>query len=261
MSQGSSTERAVLGKADVPNEFDRVARTYDFLTGLNPGYRRHLRMSARRLVMPPQGRALDLCCGTGASTVALLDEYPDADVTAADASAGMLDVARRRLPGGRVRLLRADAMDPRAYGIEGPFDGILMAYGIRNMPDPDACLAGLRELLRPGGRVCFHEYSVADSTWARFVWNAVSLGVIIPGGLLTSGTTRIYRYLRRSVLEFDGVRAFETRLRRAGFADVWTEPMDGWQRGVVHSFVARRPADEAGSGSGRVAGLDAADTS
>jgi len=116
-----------------------------------------------------------------------------------------------------------------------------MAYGIRNMSEPDRCLANLIDMLRPGGTICFHEYSVADTATARATWNAVSLGVIIPGGFLTSGTTRLYRYLRRSVLDFDGVTAFEERLRRAGFTDVRTEPMDGWQRGIVHSFMARRP--------------------
>ncbi|MDP2470143.1 MAG: class I SAM-dependent methyltransferase [Candidatus Palauibacterales bacterium] len=232
---------AGMAKADVPREFDRVARSYELLTGLNPGYRRHLRLSAARLEVPPGGEMLDLCCGTGASTRAILSEHPQVRVTAADASSGMLAEAARRLPDGRVRLLRADAMDPRASGIEGPFDAILMAYGIRNMSDPDRCLENLLGLLKPGGAICFHEYSVTDSSRARATWNAVSLGVIIPGGFLTSGTTRIYRYLRRSVLEFDGVGAFEARLRRAGFTDVRTEPMDGWQRGIVHSFLGRRP--------------------
>jgi ubiquinone/menaquinone biosynthesis C-methylase UbiE len=227
----------------VPSEFDRVARSYELLTGLNPGYRRHLRLSASRLPVPTGGEILDLCCGTGASTRAILSEHPEARVTAADGSAGMLAEARRRLPEGRVRLLQADAMEPAAYGVTGPFDGILMAYGIRNMSDPDRCLSNLLLLLRPGGTVCFHEYSVADSPVARATWNAVSLGVIVPGGFLTSGTTRIYRYLRRSVLDFDGVSAFEERLRSAGFVGVRTEPMDGWQRGIVHSFLARRPAE------------------
>ena len=36
-------------------------------------------------------------------------------------------------------------------------------------------------------------------------------------------------------------RAFEDRLRRAGFVDVRTEPLPGWSRGIVHSFLARRP--------------------
>lgn len=229
-----------VAKADVSVEFNRVARRYEFLTGMNPGYRRHLRLSAARLPAPSDARILDLCCGTGASTRAVLAEHPAARVTAADGSAGMLDQARRRLPEGRVELVQADAMRPAASGIEGPFDAILMAYGIRNMSDPDRCLAGLLDLLRPGGTICFHEYSVAESARARVTWNAVSIGLIIPGGFLTSGTTRIYRYLRRSVLDFDGVGAFEERLRAAGFTEVRTEPMDGWQRGIVHSFLARR---------------------
>jgi ubiquinone/menaquinone biosynthesis C-methylase UbiE len=234
-----------LDKRDVPGEFDRVARRYELLTGLNPGYRRHLRLSASRLAIETGGSVLDLCCGTGASTRAVLAEHPEARVTAVDASEGMLNEARRRLADDRVRWVRADAMDPREAGVEGPFDAILMAYGIRNMPEPDLCLRRLLDLLRPGGAACFHEYSVADSPRARATWNAVSLGVIIPGGLVTSGTTRIYRYLRRSVLEFDGVSGFEERLRRAGYADVRTEPMDGWQRGIVHSFLARRPESPA----------------
>jgi len=230
-----------VSKTNVPGEFDRVARSYDFLTGLNPGYRRHLQLSASRLRAPRDAEILDLCCGTGASTRAILAEHPTARVTAADASTGMLDQARRRLPGDRIRFVQADAMDPKAAGIEGPFDAILMAYGIRNMPDPDRCLANLLPLLRPGGTICFHEYSVADSPAARATWNAVALGVIIPGGFLASGTSRIYRYLRRSVLEFEGVAAFEDRLKRAGFDRVRTEAMDGWQKGIVHSFLACRP--------------------
>jgi ubiquinone/menaquinone biosynthesis C-methylase UbiE len=67
----------------------------------------------------------------------------------------------------------------------------------------------------------------------------VSFGLIMPGGLVTAGSTKIYRYLWRSVREFDGVSAFETRLAHHGFIDVKTLPMDGWQRGIVHSFVAR----------------------
>jgi SAM-dependent methyltransferase len=115
-----------LTKNRVPGEFDRVAGAYDLLTGLNPGYNRHLHLSARRLELPRASDVLDLCCGTGASTLALLTQHPDARITAADASDGMLEIARRRLPSDRIRLLTADAMDPSASGIAGPFDGIFM---------------------------------------------------------------------------------------------------------------------------------------
>jgi ubiquinone/menaquinone biosynthesis C-methylase UbiE len=226
---------------DVPDAFDGVADRYDLLTALNPGYRKHLGWSAQRLQLAPGSRVLDLCCGTGLSTRALTAAIPDAEIVALDASAGMLAVARRKQLGPGVQFVLGDAMEPEETGIRGPFDGILMAYGIRNVTDPDRCLTRLYRLLRPGGSICFHEYSVADSRWSRIVWNGVSLGVVIPSGLLFSGSARIYRYLRRSVNEFDGVKAFERRLARAGFEQVRTEAMDGWQRGIVHSFLARRP--------------------
>ncbi len=66
--------------------------------------------------------------------------------------------------------------------------------------------------------------------------------IVMPLAYVTTGSTDIFRYLRRSVLEFDGASAFEERLRRAGFTAVETLPMDGWQRGIVHTFRARRPA-------------------
>jgi ubiquinone/menaquinone biosynthesis C-methylase UbiE len=242
-AQATSRVASALGdrKRDVPRAFDAIASTYDLLTGLNPGYLKHLRWSAERLDAPPRGRILDLCCGTGLSTHAIVRTYPNAEVIGLDASEGMLEKARRKPALGRVQFVLGDATDPRAAGVDGPFDAVLMAYGIRNVPDPERCLESVRELLRPGGVVCFHEYSVKDSLRARLVWNAVAGAVIIPGGLLTARSSEIYRYLRRSVNEFDGVHAFEARLRRHGFIDVHTEPMDGWQRGIVHSFLARRP--------------------
>jgi ubiquinone/menaquinone biosynthesis C-methylase UbiE len=230
-------EKQVLSRA-----FDRVAASYDRMTVLNPSYFRHLRRSARRLGLRPTARILDLCCGTGRSTEALVRTYPAADVVALDASEGMLAVARGKRWSPRVRFVLGDATDPGAAGCGGPYDGILMAYGIRNVPDPDRCLANLLDLLAPGGAICFHEYSVADSRRARLLWQVVSRAVIAPLGVLTARETQIYRYLRKSVMAFDGVRAFEARLRRAGFVEVRTEPMDGWQRGIVHSFLGRRPS-------------------
>jgi ubiquinone/menaquinone biosynthesis C-methylase UbiE len=232
-------------KVEVPGKFDDVASTYDLLTGANPGYHRHLRLSAARLrdaIPRPEGRPLrllDLCCGTGSSTAALRRVFPDAEIVGLDASEGMLAQARRK-GALRATFVHGDGMDPGAT-VEGPFDGILMAYGIRNMPDRDACLANLRGMLAPGGVIAFHEYSVADSAWATALWNLVCWLVIIPGGLITSPRSDIYRYLRHSVVTFDGVRAFEDRLARAGFTDVRTEAMDGWQTGVLHTFLARAP--------------------
>lgn len=234
-------------REEVIEDFDQIAKRYDLLTGLNPGYGKHLRWSATRLHLGPGARILDLCCGTGRSTAALAETYPDAQsIVGLDASAGMLRHAaerfgKRKAQRPPVSWVQGDAMDPAAALGDAPFDGILMAYGIRNVPDPDTCLARVYDLLVPGGRLCLHEYSVADSWWSKAVWNAVSRTVIGPMGQLATGNARMWSYLRESVNDFDGVQALEARLARAGFEAIETRPMNGWQRGIVHSFVARRP--------------------
>jgi ubiquinone/menaquinone biosynthesis C-methylase UbiE len=240
-------------KREVPGDFDIVAGTYDTLVQRNPGYVEHLQLSAERLGLANQGeglRILDLCCGTGLSTAGVLAAYPKAEIIGLDASTGMLAQARQKLAftQAKTTFVHGDAMDPAAVLGDEPFDGILMAYGIRNMPDPDVCLDRVMPLLKPGAPICFHEYSVADSPRAKGTWTSVCWGIIIPAGLITSRHTRIYRYLWKSVMQFDGVKAFEARLKRHGFADIRTMPVVGkvkadfWQDGVVHSFLARRPA-------------------
>ena len=240
-------------KREVPGDFDIVASTYDTLVTRNPGYLDHLRLSAGRLRLPDGGRGLrllDLCCGTGLSTEALLAEYPNAEIFGLDASSGMLDRARAKpaMATAGVEFVLGDAMNPSAalrsaLGLaeDEPmqFDAVLMAYGIRNMPDADDCLTNLLPLLAPGAPICFHEYSVKGSARARGTWTFVAWGIIIPSGLITSRHTRIYRYLWRSVLDFDSRVEFEDRLRRHGFAEVHTEGVDGWQKDIVHSFLAR----------------------
>ena len=252
--------------------FNRVAHAYDLLVTLNPGYRRHLRLSARRLELGPGARILDLCCGTGQSTLALRAVYPDAALVALDAADEMLQVARARPELAGVQFVHGDAMDPRAYGVQGPFDGILMAYGIRNVIDADACLRAVRELLAARAAVCFHEYSVAGSAVSRTVWRVVTNTIVRPAARIAAGDAGLFTYLRDSVLAFDSRAAFERRLYRAGFAAVRTLPMSGWQRGIVHSFLARRPSaapppgaparrrDDRAAGAGTSGGAPAART-
>ncbi|SFQ30732.1 Ubiquinone/menaquinone biosynthesis C-methylase UbiE [Amycolatopsis arida] len=233
-----------LPRGEVPAAFDAAAAAYDQLVGANPGYHAHLRLSARRLRLPGGGEGLHLLdagCGTGASTAALLAAAPRARITAVDASAEMLALARRKAWPESVRFVHSRVEDLAEAGVRGPFDGVLAAYLVRNLADPDGQLRALRGLLAPGASLAVHEYSVRDSMPTRAVWHAVCWAVIIPAGRLLTGDATLYRHLWRSVSTFDGVRAFEERLRRAGFTGVHTETMTGWQRGVVHTFLATAP--------------------
>lgn len=229
----------LLRDHDLARAFDHASRTYDRLTGLNPGYRADLLRSARRLKLRGDGAGLhllDLGCGTGASTRALLRAAPRARITAVDASAGMLRRALAKPWPDGVRFLHLSAEELHAAG-EGPFDAVFAAYLFRNVSDPDGVLGTVRALLRPGGRLAVHEYSLTGSPAHRALWTAVCQGVIIPAGTVT-GDRALYRHLWHSVLDFDTASAFTGRLRRAGFTGVRALPLAGWQTGITHTFVA-----------------------
>lgn len=233
-----------LPTADVPSAFDSTAHAYDRLVDANPGYHEHLRLSAGRMGLPGDGeglRLLDLGCGTGASTAALLAAAPRAEIVGVDASAEMLGRARGKDWPDTVRFVHARAEELAGAGVTGPFDGILAAYLVRNLPDADGGLTAMRDLLRPGAPLAVHDYSVADSPRARATWTAVCWTIIIPSGKLCTGSAAIYRYLWRSVQRFDGRAAFVERMRRAGFAEVRSQTVPGWQAGIVHTFLGHRP--------------------
>lgn len=233
-----------LRRAEVPGAFDVGAASYDRLVGANPGYHDHLRLSARRMRIPGGGkglRLLDAGCGTGASTAALLEAAPHAEIVAVDASAGMLEQAKAKSWPASVRFVHSPIEAIADAGVDGPFDGILAAYLLRNLDDPDAQLRRFAGLLRPGATLAVHEYSVRDSRAAQAIWTAVCWGVIIPAGRRQTGDSTLYRHLWRSVNTFDGAADFQRRLAAAGFTGVHSETMPGWQRDIVHTFLGTAP--------------------
>ncbi|GAA3896504.1 class I SAM-dependent methyltransferase [Streptomyces gulbargensis] len=252
---------SLLTDADLAGAFDHAAPTYDRMTSASPGYHRHLLRSARRLGLPREGAGqtvLDLGCGTGASTAALLRAAPRATVTGVDASAGMLARARRKTWPPGVTFVHASVEDLAGAGAVtgtgpgeqagegagalagGPYDAVFAAYLFRNLADPDAGLAVARDLLRPGGRLAVHEYALGGRAVHRAVWSAVMATVVLPWGR-RHGDAALYRHLWRGVLAFDTAAQFAHRLRRAGFTGVRTLPLPGWQAGITHTFVATRP--------------------
>lgn len=255
---------------DVPAAFDVAAPRYDLMVALNPGYHRHLRSAAGALVgrLAATGKApvlVDLGCGSGASTRALLEalapatlraQLPyQAQVVGVDASAGMLVQAATKCWPAGVRFVcgRAEELrDLRArWGLSAPVDGVFAAYLFRNLAARDDVVAAIRDLLAPGGVLVVQEYSVAGSRLATAIWTAVCWLAVIPLSWLTSGKTALYRYLWRSVLRNESVSTFVDRLSAAGFVDVEVRTVPGWQRGILHTFRARVPDGASGEGGSR----------
>lgn len=104
----------------------------------------------------PVGRALDLCCGTGAGMLAL---KPRAEtVGGIDLSEGMLAVAREQVdaaPGeAEVVLMQGDALE---YAFEGDWDVATCfgAFGHILVRDEPLFVKQVKRALKPGGRFVF----------------------------------------------------------------------------------------------------------
>ncbi len=232
--------------------FDRAAPTYDAMVALSPGYHAQLRTAADALVNGLPSRAagsasvvLDLGCGSGASTRAVLDAWAggdDLDLTGVDASAGMVTEARRKDWPAGVRFVVDDALAHLRGLPDDSVDGVLGAYLLRNVPDRDAVVHEVARVLRPGGTLVLHDYSVAGSLRARAIWAAVCHTVIIPLAVLKRSDVPLHRYLYASVRDFDSVERICFRLRSAGLTEVRHRSYPGWQDGVVHTVVGHAPS-------------------
>jgi ubiquinone/menaquinone biosynthesis C-methylase UbiE len=114
--------------------------------------------------------ALDLGCGTGAVARALLARSgEDLEITGADLSETMLDVARRQAPGRPPRLqwVQADARDLPFD--TGAFDIAFCQQALQFFADKAGSLRELRRVLAPGG-------ALAMSVWSRIGETANAIG-------------------------------------------------------------------------------------
>ncbi|MEJ1202201.1 MULTISPECIES: class I SAM-dependent methyltransferase [unclassified Streptomyces] len=97
---------------------------------------------------------VDLGCGTGAGTFALLDRFHGARITAVDASAGHLRRLREKSCAlgvdDRVRTVLAD-LDQRDWPDLGSPDLVWASASMHHMADSDQTLRNVYDLLAPGG--------------------------------------------------------------------------------------------------------------
>ncbi len=156
----SSTERG----------YDLLAPKFDYTPFRTPD--ELLRDVAEHLGEPGSvGRALDVCCGSGAAMRMLRPLCREA-VVGIDRSRGMLRVARERLkdaPGdARLLLVRGDVLD---MPLDERFDLAVCFGALGHIPraDQQNFVRQVASVLRPGGRFAFIT-GYPPSPWSASYW-------------------------------------------------------------------------------------------
>ena len=215
----------------VRSMFDRIAPVYDAMNRvMTAGLDRRWRRLTAEAVVRPGDRVLDGACGTG--DLAVADAKAGGAVTGLDFSERMLARARRKAPA--LEFLAGDLL---ALPFEdGSFDAATVGFGVRNVADLERCLAELRRVLSPGGRLGILEITQPRGILRPFfnLWFdrvVPVLGRALPGGAA-------YTYLPASVKRFPGPDALKELLERAGFSDVRYRLLAGTIV-ALHTGVAR----------------------
>ena len=222
---GASDEQS--SAASVQQMFNTIAPRYDLLNhvlSLNID-RLWWWRTARRfrdVLAKPDATILDLCCGTGDMTLALLRRRPAGarPILAADFSHAMLARGAAKFQNRNAVAIEGDALH-----LPLPSDSlnlITTAFGFRNLANYEAGLREFHRVLAPCGELGILDFSEPGGVLGTLY--ALYFRRILPAiGARLSGMGSAYAYLPASVERFPPPSEMLDLMRGVGFARVsWT---------------------------------------
>ncbi len=223
--------------AAVEQLFNSVAPSYDRLNDLlSLGLHRQWKRQLLSWLSPKPGeRWLDLCCGTGDLAIALARKLrPEGSVLGLDAAAATLVLAAERAsnePWLPVQWVHGDAL---ATGLPGQdFDGVVMAYGLRNLADPFVGFQEMARVLKRGGRAAVLDFNRLPKESAGAAFQRAYLRRVVVPIAAGIGLENHYAYLEKSLEQFLTGTEQESQALAAGFTAAQHRVLAGGQMGVL----------------------------
>lgn len=122
-----------------------------------------LSMATSSVPITESSKIFDNGAGSGMFTQVIQERYPEAQITAADISKGMIQALEKN-GWKNVSTLVADATDLQAAGLkDGSFTHSMGTFFLPFVPDPAKVIGEMQRVTQPGG-------IVAVSTWSRVSW-------------------------------------------------------------------------------------------
>jgi demethylmenaquinone methyltransferase / 2-methoxy-6-polyprenyl-1,4-benzoquinol methylase len=235
--QGARSEEEAA--RSVRGMFGRVAHRYDLANHLlsfniDRYWRTHTVRRTREILLHPEARVLDICCGTGDLVLELARE--GRPVFGSDFCHPMLvaahgKIARRRAP---AVLFESDAL--RLPLRDGSLNLLTVAFGFRNLANYESGLSEMRRVLRPGGMAAILEFSQPPNAAFAALYNFYARRILPLVGGAISGSRGPYTYLPESVRKFPAAPELAAMMQRSGFQDVSFEYLTG---GIVALHLGR----------------------
>jgi demethylmenaquinone methyltransferase/2-methoxy-6-polyprenyl-1,4-benzoquinol methylase len=207
-----ATDEAAAAQA-VRQMFDSIAPRYDLLNHVLSANIDRLwwRRAAHRfqpILANPQAAILDICCGTGDMTMALLKLRPpnSQPILAADFARAMLSRGAQKFAADPASPTKPYAIPLEADALHLPLrdaslDLVISAFGFRNLANYESGLREFQRVLKPGGQLSILDFSEPGGLLGKAY--AIYFHRVLPKiGRLVYGKQGPYNYLPTSVGNF-----------------------------------------------------------
>ena len=223
---GTSDEQSAARA--VREMFDSIAPRYDLLNHvLSMNVDRlwwwRTARTFRRVLSQPDSVVLDICCGTGDMTMALLRLRPPdgKPIIAADFAHQMLIRGQSKFSEHNIFAVEADALQlPLA---SNSVNLITTAFGFRNLASYRKGLEEFHRVLRPGGQFGILDFSEPSGLLGK-VYSFYFRCVLPAIGSRISGISGPYAYLPASVHKFPPPGEMLDEIRAVGFEEISWQP-------------------------------------
>lgn len=207
--------------------FNSIAPTYD-LTNSILSFQMHKlwnRMLINRTFNPKDPDTfVDICCGTGAIGLGYMCRTTmPVKGYMLDFSSSMLEEAKKRAKIMELERHEIEYIQADAQAIPLPDASVkyaTVAYGIRNVKSPQACIREAYRVLVPGGTLGILELTQPSNAILRFLHRIYLKKALPLVGRLFTNNADAYKYLSSSIRGFIPPKELQLMMFSAGFKQV-----------------------------------------
>jgi ubiquinone/menaquinone biosynthesis C-methylase UbiE len=175
------------------------------------------------LGVPPRLRWLDVGCGNGAFTEALIARCAPSAVMAIDPSEGQLSYARTR-PGTKIADFRIGDAQALPFAC-GSFDVAAMALVIVFLPDPAQAVAEMTRVVRPGGWIATYMWDMPGGGFPleplSVALKSLDMAPLSPPNAAASRRDNLQTLWQQAGLQFVDTQVIRVPIAYADFDDFW----------------------------------------
>lgn len=229
-------------KEQVSEMFDRIAARYDFMNrflsaGTDVGWRRK---AIRRFVSDHPKSLLDVATGTGDMAIMAMKMLHPDRIVGIDLSEKMLEVGRKKIEkeqlGTKIELLRGDAETINFP--DDSFDGVMVAFGVRNFENLEKGLKEILRVLKPGAQLVVLEFSKPVLPGVKTLYS-LYMGTIAPQmAKWFRQSKQAYTYLNESAKAFPDRQQLERIIKQTGYSETTWKPLS---LGICCIYSGRKP--------------------